>query len=65
MNLMEGLIAEINRNHEALIIYESIPTGLFASTMIKQTIERAEKAIADDDVVEMMRAYEELKETKL
>ena len=65
MNLMEGIMLELARNREALKVYESLPAGAFASAMIKRTIARAEKAIAGGDVIEMMKVYEELKETKL
>jgi len=64
MNLIEGLVKELKRNREILKLYEEIPTGAFGAAMIKQAIAAAEKSISDDDVVAMMRAYDDLKSTK-
>lgn len=64
MNLIEGLLAELNRNREILKLYEDIPTGTFGAIMIKESIITAERAMSEGDTVAMMRAYEELKATK-
>ncbi len=64
MNLAEGILVEIDRSRKLLKLYESIPTGGFGATMIKQSISRAEKALAGDDPVETMRAYDDLKSNK-
>jgi len=61
MNLMEGLLKELNRNRELKTEYDLIPTGFFGSSMIKVDIDLGEKAIASGDVIEMMRCYEALK----
>ena len=63
-NLIEGLNAELSRNREILKIYESIPEGRFGAVMIKQTIKMAEKAIAENDIVAMVRACKELQSTQ-
>ena len=41
------------------------PAGLFAVTMIRRDLDEAARALAEGDVVAMMRVYKELKETKL
>jgi len=41
--------------------YEEIPSGKFAIIMIKKDIADAEKAIAFDDTVEMVRCCKALK----
>ncbi len=64
MNLLEGLKKELNRNREILKMYEEIPEGAFGATMIKQSIERAERAITDGDTISMIQAYKELENTK-
>lgn len=64
-NLMDGLLAELNRNRKALRVYESIPTGVFGALMIRQSIARAEQSISSGDVVQMLASYKELQETKL
>lgn len=61
-NLMEGLFKEMNRAREVKALYDEIPQGKFGSMMIQQAIDKAEKSIKENDVVEMLRAYTELKE---
>ena len=64
MDLLQGLEKELARNREILEMYKEIPTGVFGATMIQMAIDKADKAIADGDVVAMMAAYSELKETE-
>ncbi len=63
-NLIEGLNTELERNRELLGVYESIPTGAFGALVIQQAITAAESAMASGDIVEMVRAYKGLKDTK-
>jgi len=59
---MEGLLEEMNRNRELLVQYAAIgPAGTLGAVLISQDIATAERAIADDDVVAMLRVYEALK----
>ena len=62
MNLIEGIQKEIERVKVVLTYYEEIPQGVFGATMIKQTIKRADAAIASGDVVEMLSVLQELKD---
>lgn len=62
MSLIEGLQKEISRCKEILGYYEEIPQGVFGATMIKQSIKNAEKAMANDDIVEMTICYKDLQE---
>jgi len=64
MNLIEGLLKELNRNRELKIEYDLIPTGFFGSSMIQVDIINGEKAIASGDVIEMMRCYTALEGNK-
>ena len=65
MNLMAGLLEELNRNRELLTVYKEIgPAGMFGAAMITQDIEAAEKAIGSGDVVEMIVHYEKLKDNE-
>ena len=41
------------------------PVGVFALTLMRADLDRAAKALSEGDVVEMMRAYEALKEYHL
>jgi hypothetical protein len=59
-NLMDGLFTEMNRAREIKKMYDEIPQGKFGSIMIQQSIDRAEKSIKDNDVIEMLSAYKEL-----
>ena len=61
-NLMNGLFTEMNRAREIKKMYDEIPQGKFGSIMIQQTIDRAEKSIKDNDVIEMLSAYKELQD---
>lgn len=66
MNLIEGLQKEANRRRELLKQYEAIgPEGAFGAAMLKIDIERAEKAVASGDVVEMVGVYRELSQAKI
>lgn len=60
MNLMEGLLHEIERNRELLSEYQSIPTGAFGAMLVAADIKDAEKALASGDTVEMLRVYNAL-----
>ena len=64
MNLMEGLLKQMNRNREILKLYEDIPSGAFGAAMIRESILAAEKSITDGDVVAMLRACKDLENTK-
>lgn len=59
---MDGLLTEMNRAREVLKLYEEIPQGAFGAIMIKRSISFAEQSIKDNDVVQMLVAYNELKE---
>lgn len=61
MNLAEGLQKEIKRNYHLLEIYKQIPAGQFAAKMIEVDLDKAHRAIADDDIIQQMRSYETLK----
>lgn len=62
INLAEALPKEQERVRELLPLYDAIPAGIFAATMMRQSLRRAELAAASGDVVEMIRAYNDLKE---
>lgn len=63
-NLISGLHKQLERNRELLKLYEEIPTGAFGAAMIKKDIEAGEKALADGDVVAMLRAFKALEESQ-
>lgn len=64
--LGEALPAEMTRVRDELIpMYLSIgPMGGPAVFLMRMALHKAQKALADGDVVAMMRAYEELKDFK-
>jgi hypothetical protein len=67
-NLMDGLFHEMNRVREIIKEYEHpmLKGAVFiASSMMKIDIQRAEKSIRDNDVIEMMVCYTKLKEYEL
>ena len=46
---------------KVLPIYLTIPTGTFAAAMMRHSLDQAAKALAEGDVIAMLRAYEDLK----
>lgn len=64
MTLADALPLEMTRVRDVLIPrYQSIgPAGGFAIAMMRMSLDKAQKAAAEGDVVEMMRALVELKE---
>ena len=67
MNLIEGLQEEIKRVNEIIKEYEELPkgAGVFASTLMKASVKKAENEISQIDAVMMLSAYKELKEYEL
>lgn len=61
MNLAEALPKEQQRVRDLLPLYDAIPTGVFAATMMRMALTKAEHAAASGDVVAMLRSYDELK----
>lgn len=59
-NLIEGIQRECDRVREILSLYDAIPTGVFAATMMRNSIKAAESAIASGDVLAMLAAYKDL-----
>ena len=61
MNIAEALPIEQARVRKLLPLYDEIPEGIFAATMMRQSLAQAEKAAAAGDLVAMIHAYEDLK----
>jgi len=59
--LAEALPREQQRVRELLPLYDAIPTGIFAATMMRQSLAAAERAAAAGDVVAMMAALEDMR----
>ena len=63
--LADALPREQERVRELIPMYESIgPAGAFAVAMIKASLRAADQAVMSGDVVQMIRAYNDLKEYK-
>lgn len=60
-SLGTALPKEMERVRELLPLYDSIPTGVFAATMMRNDLNLAAIALAEGDVVTMIRVYESLK----
>jgi hypothetical protein len=60
----EVLVREIERNRELLETYKALPgdVGIFGGIWINRSINRAIEALASGDVVEMIKAYESMKD---
>jgi len=53
-------MARVREN--VLPYYDEIPTGHFAATMMRRDLDEAARALAEGDVVAMIRSYKTLKE---
>lgn len=64
MNLVEGILAQMNRVRELAAQYDALPggAGRFGAFLMRHEIQQAERALGSGDVVEMMRAYKALEE---
>lgn len=60
----ELLAKEIERNRELLEMYKELPggVGVFGAAFINRDINYAIEALASGDVVEMIKAYESMKD---
>lgn len=65
-NLVEATQREIKRNRELLDLYRDLPNGAgkFAEMMIEMKVENAITVLAGGDVVEIMAAYEDLRNSE-
>jgi hypothetical protein len=61
-NLMDGITNELSRCRELRDEYKLISTGGWGVMVIDRAIKQAEKAIAENDVVAMLRSHKELQE---
>lgn len=59
--LADALPREIERVQDLIPIYESVPLGHIAASMMRHSIKKAHRAMVEGDAVEMIRLYEELK----
>lgn len=63
--LGEDLPIQTARVRELIGLYREIgPAGTFAIMMMEKALRRADKAMIEGDIVEMIAVYQELKEFK-
>ncbi len=60
-SLGDELPKEMTRVRELLPLYDAIPAGFIAATMMRAELDRAARALASGDVVAMIEVYESLK----
>lgn len=61
-DLAQALVRELNRNRDLLQVYKEIgPNGAIGARFIELDIKAGEKAQGNGDVIEMLRAFEALK----
>lgn len=64
-SLADAYPKEQERVRTILGYYEEIgPVGAFGAAMIRDLLSRAEKAVAEQDTVEMIRCFKEMQEQK-
>jgi len=59
--LGESLPDEMARVRELLPLYDAIPSGIFAATMMRMDLDRAARAMIEGDVIAMIRVFDSLK----
>lgn len=60
-NIIEGIQRQCARiRDEVLPLYDEIPAGRFAASMMRNSIQDAEAAVASGDVIAMVKAYHDL-----
>ena len=62
LNLAEAYPKEQERCRELLEVYKQINTGGFGVLVIGDILERSEIAAANQDTVEMIRLYQEMRD---
>ena len=63
--LGEALPKEMARVRDQLLpLYDAIPAGIVAATMMRADLDRAAQAMIEGDTVEMISVYQSLKEWK-
>lgn len=60
--LADAFPREQQRVRELLTVYEGIPTGGFGAAMLRQTLDRAERAAISGDITQILTSYQELKD---
>ena len=60
-SLGDSIQEEIKRVSALRDEYLLIPTGFIGASMMEISIDKAVKALADGDVIEIMQAFEDLK----
>lgn len=64
-NLGDALPWQIKRVGEIRDEYLQVPGGMFAAEIMRVSINKATRTLASGDVIQMMAAYNELKEYEL
>lgn len=59
--LGEALSEEMFRVRDLLPYYDQIPAGVFAATMMRHSLDSAQRSLAEGDVAAMAKCHEELK----
>jgi hypothetical protein len=57
----EEIVKEMARVRELLPLYDAVPAGIFAATMMRAALDKAAKALAEGDIVQIILSYEDLK----
>lgn len=59
--LAEALLNEQQRVSELLPLYDNIPEGIFAATLMRAALAKSNRAVMSGDIVGMVAALEDLK----
>lgn len=61
-SLAEALPKEIERVQRLIPLYEEVPYGFIAATIMKEDVKKAHKAMIEGDLPTMIAVYQDLKE---
>lgn len=61
VTLTDALSEEMERVRGILSYYDEIPTGVFAATMMRESLHEAEHAMLEMDAAKMVRCLEDLR----
>lgn len=59
--LGDALPREMTRVRKLIPLYQSVPMGFLAAGMMERSLDEAQRALAEGDVVAMIRCHEDLK----
>jgi hypothetical protein len=61
-NIIEGIHEQCDRVRKIIAIYDTVPMGHIAATMMRESIKQAEDAISSGDTIKMISTFKNLQQ---